>query len=438
MSASEDTRAPQGLKLEVVVFIGVCVLALGLVWYLMSQRQQELRSSPAGLDGLQTWLSAEDVPVQSFAGGWLIDEATVGLLVVPVYDSALDVPRVHPKTTEELLFQEDEYDLYLEGILEKAVQAQTLLVMPKWRSGMRLTGIAHPVLLVDPGAVEGTLRLVTGIERARLRPATAPFTEFDYPAKGGGTLKAKIYAAQTFDAPGCTPVIGRPGRILLGDCPVAEDEEARILVLADPDLLNNHGLRLGQNAEIARDFMAARAGGETRVLIDYSPYSWLIEAGANIGRERTWDDLMKFFGPPFLVLWLGVALLLAMTLWRAALRYGPVRDALSGPGAAKSQAIAAHARLMRLTDQDGPMVADYAAARVAAVAAALFGPALARQLGNEEAFRRFVRRRHPRHADRLDRVLTEIHCLPARISATEAIRHVDQLEDVLEAIADDT
>ena len=84
-----------------------------------------MRRSPAGLDGLQVWLATNGASAQNFAGGWLMDQTAVGLLVVPLYDTLPDSERSSPRTKEELLLQQDEYDLATAVVLEKAERVPT-------------------------------------------------------------------------------------------------------------------------------------------------------------------------------------------------------------------------------------------------------------------------------------------------------------------------
>ena len=112
--------APRPLRLETVIIILICALALAAGWYLYSQRQQALRSSPAGLDGLQIWLAANGVSARNFTGGWPIDQTKVGLLVLPVYDTLLDEERAPARTKEDLLQQQDEFEQLSKPISEKA------------------------------------------------------------------------------------------------------------------------------------------------------------------------------------------------------------------------------------------------------------------------------------------------------------------------------
>ncbi|MEP4065106.1 MAG: hypothetical protein ABJM15_19505, partial [Nitratireductor sp.] len=380
---SETATGPdaRGPRLEMIIIGLICLVVLSAGWYVLSQQQQSLRRSPAGFDGLQVWLAANGVSAQNFTGGWLMDQTAGGLLLIPLHDTRLDVARPRPVTTEELLRQQDEYDLLTPVITSKARRVPALVVLPKWRSGMRLTGLAHPVLNVETERLEDILEKLTGSTDIAAVSADSPFTDFSYRSPEGEDLTARIYAAQMFTNADCRPVIGQGAAMLLADCPLATDAdpdnqaggrtENRILVLADPDLLNNHGLRLGDNAQVALDVLGSRAG-DRNIVIDYSRDIWLRDPVSEPARERTWDDLARFFGPPFVTLWAGAALVLALFLWRAALRNGPVRPEGSGPGAGKMLAVNARARLMRLSGQDGALIREYATARLAATAASLF------------------------------------------------------------------
>ncbi|MBY6068982.1 hypothetical protein KUW17_19730 [Leisingera aquaemixtae] len=443
MSLREPGTPQNRLRLETLAIAAFGALLLFVVFYALSQRQQVLRASPSGFDGLQTWLASEGVSAQSFLGGWQVDQNSVGLLLLPLYDTVPDSPRSHPATKTELLFQQDEYDLEMEAVLEKTRRVQTLAVLPKWRSGMRLAGVAHPVLLNDRSAAEKLLQAMTGQTGAKIVDAGVPFSDFSYTAESGQAMFARVYAAQMFTSPGCTPLIGTQDAMLLADCSVSKGKALsktkgmRLLLLSDPDLLNNHGLRMADNAAIARDLLAARAGGRN-VMIDYSRGMWLTDPDRGVRRERSWADLKRFFEPPFNILWLGGSLTLGLFVWRSWLRYGPVRHESAAASSGKALALQARARLMRLCNQDGALVSDYAHARLAATAAALFGPAHSRHYAEPKAFLGYVARRHPGRAAALESVLTAIQSLQPRISPAEAIQHVDELEALLEQIIHDT
>lgn len=442
---SDQTVNSTGIRLrgDMVVLAVVALMAVAAIFYVLSQRQQELRRSPAGMDGLEIWLSSRGHSAQAFSGGWPLSEDTVGLLVVPLYDTDLGNDKEWPTTREELLLQQDEYDLNLSVVRSKIAQVPTLVVLPKWRSGLRLTGIAHPALLDEAGRIERLMQSLTGDNSASLLRATVPFLDFDtrFPDAGGeANLTATIYAAQVMDVPGCEPVIGDAGAVLLARCTAKSPFESasQFYLLSDPDLLSNHGLRLGDNARIA-SAIADELVEDGAVVVDYSRRNWLIAAAVETDdRERSWADLGRFFSPPFTVLWMAAALLFGLLFWRAAIRTSPVMDAQIGLGAGKVQAVKARARLMRMSNQDGAMMPDYAKVRIAALVSRLFGPAQALHYASEENFIRYVERTHPAEVAPLKSALQELRNAPARMSVGRALGHVEELENVLERIADDT
>ncbi|WP_346892528.1 hypothetical protein [uncultured Roseibium sp.] len=444
MSDSRATFAPrgpafQGLRLETLVIAAVCVIVLAAGWYLLAQRQQTLRSSPSGLDGLQIWLASNGVGAQNFSGGWLMDQTSVGLLIVPIYDTLLNEERKAPTTKEELLAQQDEYDFTASAILTKVQKVPALLVLPKWRSGMRLTGLAHPVLNIETTRLKAIVKKLTGDSSFEPVSARAPFTTFSYRSQEDKDLNAEIYSAQMFRSNLCTPLLGTKDAMILAECPLKAGSDAKgekVLVLSDPDLVNNHGLRLGDNATIALNFLRSKAG-QKNIVIDYSRSNWLRDPSAEPRRERSWDDLRRFFGPPFLTLWIGAALVLGLFLWRSALRYGPIRSYAAAPGEGKNLAVRARARLMRMSGQDGALVGDYADARLSATADALLGRVNAHHYASEDGFLKFADRRHPDQAAQLRAVLSRIRQSPARLPASEAIQLIDELEQVLEQITND-
>ncbi|MEL6313541.1 MAG: hypothetical protein AAFQ60_05780 [Pseudomonadota bacterium] len=429
------TSAIRKVKTETLVFGMLVLVAIAVLVYLSGQRQQALRTSPVGFDGLQIWLARSELPAQTFTGRWAVDRASVDLLVLPLFDTRLDRDRTRPQTKEDLLFQQDETDQRRSVLRAKATSVPSLLILPKWRSGMRLTGLSHPALLVEGGGLDDALKSLTG-EEMRVARIPVPFTDFDYIGPDDARLRARLYVAQVFDGPGCEPIIGARNEMVLGSCPI-EGSDQRLMVLSDPDLFNNHGLRLGDNAEIARALFSTFAD-QGQILIDYSERNWILDRTAIPERERTWSDLARFFEPPFSAMWVSAGLILALLLWRAGLRYGPITQEQSEIEASKLQAIAAQSRLLRLTGQDGALLAEYAQARVASVAFRLFGPSQARAGSDREAVLQHMGRHNPDRAARLRTVLETIDTLPARLPARDAIRHVDALETILETITHDT
>ena len=434
-----DTTAPGTKSRPEIWIVGViAVLLIGVFWYVSGERQTQLRRSPAGMDGLHAWLQSQDIDSRTFTGGWSIEADTVGLRVMPLYDTNVRASRAAPTTKEELLLQIDENDMRSWPLIRKREVVPTLYVLPKWRSGMRLTGIGHPALLIPQDDVERILGSVVSERRNDMVFSRAPFTDIPYEADGE-TLTARLYAAQLFEGRFCDPVIGEPGAMLLASCrlPVGAGRArgtGRYFVLSDPDLLNNHGLRLGDNAAIAADLLP-KLGAEGTIMIDYSDDVW-ISSGASFADtgERTWSDLWQFFAYPFSILWASAGFLMLLALWRAALRYGPILPEGSASSAQKAVAIRARARLMRLSGQDGALIGDYAQTRIAAVAAHAYGPSAAQQ-NAEAVVLRLARARGDGRDTALKATLERIKALPVYATASDAIAEVDALESILSELS---
>lgn len=426
-----ETGKPTTSRADFALIGIAVVLILGIFWYVTSNSQQALRRSPLGLEGLQSWLAVDGHPTRVFSGGWTQDPGEIGLRIMPIHDTRPGQDRDFPATQEEYLFQSDEFDIRADLVRKKIAIVPTVLVLPKWRSGVRLTGVAHPILLIENGRAGKMLSSAVPGPRFETRYIMRPFSDFEVV---GDTRSVRLYVAQVFSRRTCTPIIGTPDAMVMGRCPYAHAPGGSIIVVSDPDLLNNHGLRLGDNAHVVRDILLKEAGDKT-VLIDYSTRVWLFDQASQTQRERTWSDLLQFFAYPFSLLWASAGLLMGLVLWRAGVRYGPILDPRSGFGASKVVANAARARLMRLTGQDGALLGDYADTRLAAIAARYLGPANARQ---PDAAQRLIRRKRPDLADKLDRALAAIHALPPKISPHAAIAHVDTFEQILEQFEHDT
>lgn len=434
----ENTPGVPKIGADKLILGLLAVLVIGALFYVMSQRQQALRSSPAGLNGLQVWMSSQDQETQSFVGGWSLNTDDIGLLILPLYDTDLTADRDLPQSQEELIIQQDEYDLLLDVVQDKASEVPTLLVLPKWRSGMRLTGLVHPLLLVDRDKLARTLYGMLDVDDVTLTYGREPFVPFPYRSSTGNTQEAVTYAAQMFSAPGCTPILGTDEAMILGSCPLSVTGlEQTVFVLSDPDLINNHGLVLGDNAFVVADLLGGLAADKS-IVIDYSRDNWLTRTENQVQRDRTWADLMRFFEPPFALMWIGFAIATFLTLWRAALRFGPLRPEPDGVGASKMMAIGARARLMRLSNRDGALVTEYSKARLAATATALFGAVHARALSNPQAFLAYAQRRHPEHAKALAEILNLMWSMPDSATPAQAMAAVADLDRILEKITHDT
>lgn len=351
-----------------VPLIIVIALLLGGGFALMmladAANDRRLDRSLIGVDGLAVWLEENDVPVRrsNVRSTQNIDE--LGLRVFPLYDMDLSSEAKDPADTKELVRQQTQRDIESHVFWLKLSQVPTVVLVPKWTTGFIETGIAHQNTLIPEAAFENLFEQLD-LKGLKLQRENARFV-FD---RIGGTKRhnAALFHAQTFvtdTLPDFCQEYLRFGRGTLMIACTLEDADHLAYIVSDPDLLNNHGLSVAANAEFAVDYLPELAADETKLIyVDSVPgilTDWELADDERQDYERSGDDLARFFEYPLSVLWAVMLFVLAVLFWRGAIRFGPLERA-SGPSIdqSKTVAIATKARLLRLSDSDGQMVADF-------------------------------------------------------------------------------
>lgn len=305
---------------------------------------------------------------------------------------------------------DSERDLRWRDVVAKAASAPTLFVLPKWRRGMRLTARAHPDFLIPDTALA---QLATDLMGPAARLTTARAAGFETLSLDfdGTRYAATLYAPRTALAPACLTILGTAQSSLLLQCPGLQEGAPPVFILTDPDLLNNHGLSLGENAALAAALLPALAASgeaeEAAILIDYADTDWVRAPAQTAAEPRTWDQRLAFFAWPYTLIWLGLGAALALAIWRGAVRAGPA-EAQDAPHTVAP--IEAEARLLALSGEGGRLLADYADQRMTALAHRLLGArAGAAHLAT------ILPRRAPHSGPALLQAAHALHSLPAAL-----------------------
>lgn len=200
--------------------------------------------------------------------------------------------------------------------LESVIAGPTLIVLPK-RSGEPAWGNDHWIgssTLVPIGSVEAILDLLSH-GSVVIRPGHAQAFS--------GAGQPDLPDPQLIRSFRFRPVIASDQGMLLG---VLGAGVRRIWVLADPDVLANHGIGNGDNAAFILSIIdQLRPEGGT-VLIDETIH----------GFTRQPNLWRAIFEPPFVLATVQVAAVLAMLVWAAVGRFGPPlkTERVFAPGAA--------------------------------------------------------------------------------------------------------
>ncbi len=384
MSQSVHMEAQQRNTVANVAMIVLALLVVAVFTYLlMGNSQRALSRSATGHDGFVQWLQSDQINIKK-PFGLSLEADLVSLRILPLHDTDLETPFAAPEEREDYLKTGTEYDIRARVVENKLAIVRTLIIAPKWTLGARHSGYAHESLLLEDENASRPFRQL-GLMSGDFSRPRAKLVEIIDQVSTGESFSVTLYAPQLFprnlpDA--CEPVFGSAIGHLLISC-MRDGEE--VLMLSDPDLLNNHGLSLGQNAAFARAFF--RPFAEPGMILLDTTTSRFLTPEPPILRKREWADLLRFFEYPFSLLWGALALGAALALWRSWMRVGPpdtpFHDQL---GASKSVSIAAKARLMRMADKRAQIFEAYIQSRLRWLDQVLHGPHTA----GEDQLRRIV------------------------------------------------
>ena len=429
-----------------MILVGALVLAglAGLLFLGGGRGDRRLDASAIGIDGLAVWLKAEGLAVERsnprFRPAW----SQLAFRVLPLYDTDLHADPPEAKTPREAYYATTLRNIEAWNLNGRLYDMPAMVILPKWVAGTVGSAMAHDSALI-PLAQAGRLPGQIGNWPLRLiRPEKGFVTE------EVGQDRVALFHPQLFDPaslPGeCGVVIGLPQGVLVAACAFAEDEDREPLyLLSDPDLLNNHGLALADNAAVAGWLFraltpgAADGGAEApRIYIDTEAENMVDYYSYDDQRQdydRSGDDFARFFAPPLAGLWAVLAILLGLALWRGARRFGPAQaDAADTPEQSKLAAIATNARLLRIAGHDARMGADLVQANLSDLAQTTFGRTVG--AGPQGIARLFAHlsRRDPARTAELQAVATRLADTTHPLSPAELHRQLNAFRRLLETL----
>ncbi|HKX91385.1 MAG TPA: DUF4350 domain-containing protein [Sphingomicrobium sp.] len=223
----------------------------------------------------------------------------------------------------------------------------TLLVLPKWMTmpDRARSGWVRVPALIPREDPEATLAPDAPLSIRRSRTGGEPLTTVDSAAPAALRFFApKI--TQTASGEDLRPVItDASGRIVLGQL-----GDSRLFILADPDLINNHGMgdqRQARAALALLDYL--NSGGSNAVLFDVT--------ANGLGRSRS--PLKLAFDPPFLAVTLTIFVAMLLAGFQALVRFGSPRRPERAIAFGKSALVDNSAALIRKAGREARLGARY-------------------------------------------------------------------------------
>jgi len=247
----------------------------------------------------------------------------------------------------------------LSEILEQRGSRITLLVFPKWftQQDPRRPGWVHIHDLLPAYYPEGVLAPAQKLEISRVKEKGTPLRTVRQPVvQELGFVSPEI--TQVVSGKDVEPVIvDQKGRIVL-----AKVKGSNLYVLADPDLLNNHGMADARQARSALSLLdMLNSTGSKTILFDVT--------ANGLGHSRS--PLKLAFDPPFTAITAIIFVALLLAGWQALVRFGKPRAPQRAIAFGKSALVDNSAALIRKAGREARLASRYVD-QVRERAAALF------------------------------------------------------------------
>jgi hypothetical protein len=334
-------------------------------------RERQLERSVMGFDGLVAWLGENDIDLQPSNPRLSPSAERFALQILPLADTSLYAEADEPATARDAFYQTTQRDLSYDDYDWKIYTLPTLVILPKWQSGFASVRVADDSV-ITPQSDLRQLMLQIGLQKVKFVSPRTLLTEEKLQGARLPAAAIALYQARLFDRetlPGtCTEIAGIASGALAITCR-NDANYPPTTFLSDPDLMNNHGLSLGENSRFAPAILALLADGDDRpVYLDRDPDFQLLtdEEDERVDYDRGSTELGRLVDYPFSVFWFLLAVSLGIAFWRGAIRFGPAVRAADrlDDQASKTAAIEAKARLLRVSGQDQRMVADFVRTRL--------------------------------------------------------------------------
>ena len=238
-----------------------------------------------------------------------------------------------------------------------------------------LQSTSRPVLIVLPKWWTRAPPLSDRVANAQLRDVKAVQALARAIADDATIVRPQEAGAWRLDGVQGLPTLARP-QLIRSDklCPLVSSPEGmlaarlcarpQVAVLADPDLLANHGLWRDDNAVLAMSLVARLRSGNGPVVA--------LEAASDLPSRSIWQLAVS---PPFALVTFAALVAIGIALWSGAMRFGPPVDEPLPPPAGVFALIDVAARLLRDRADGGRLLRRYADLTVLDVGRRLRAPA---------------------------------------------------------------
>jgi hypothetical protein len=231
-------------------------------------------------------------------------------------------------------------------VRQQRANRATLIILPKWRTVPNLRG-GEWVSVTGTGAGD---RVAARLGyRLRLAANPAPGTVATGEKMLDGMELPVPAFPQVIEGEGLTPVLTLPG----GGTLLAQIEGRPHYILADPDFLNNQGLRDPARAQAALDLLDALNAPNSQS-INFATFTDVVTVREPVGLLRL------LLEPPFLAMTLALVIAALLAGFHGAIRFGQPRREARTIALGKAALVENSAGLIRLARREVHMSSAYA------------------------------------------------------------------------------
>jgi hypothetical protein len=259
-----------------------------------------------------------------------------------------------------LVIAEPRHDGQAEAAIRTLLKARTiLLVLPKWtgQASEQKPGWLSQVAERSPLDAQWSLDLIA--------PGSEVVREKDVIQWSTNALQI----APAIDVPvqlvrgnRLRPIVGAAQGMLVGEI---SDRGRKIWVLADPDIIANHGLAKAENAVAALALIKALRSGDGSVVFDETVHGFVV---------RPVSPFLLLFRFPFVVATAQGLIAIGLLLWATLGRFGAPQTVPAPLSAGREGLLQNMAKLVEFTGHQDEVVSRYVQETVRDVAIALHAP----------------------------------------------------------------
>lgn len=289
-----------------------------------SGRPHAMSGSAIGFRGVHRLID------ETGSGSWLIRE-----------EVDLDTADLVVFTLEEMMDPEA-----IRGLTNRRAGKATMLVLPKWETmpDPRKKGFVRSIGRISPFSGNAQLK---PLGKAEVRLAKGPSRKVKGLGELGGLEFILPASPQTVAGDDITPLIPGPG----GGAILGLLGNTSLYVLADPDLINNMGMKDREAAQAAVDMLTILSPSEEGTVA--------FDLTAN-GLGRRPSALKLAFEPPFLALTLAIFVAALLAGLHGAFRFGPAAREERAIAFGKAALVENSAGLFRIAKREHRTGAAYA------------------------------------------------------------------------------